>query len=248
MTPSSTQFPSPKSFVSLFIFIMCPTSFQGFLSGSDGKESSCNAGNLGSISGSGRFPGEGNGNPPSILAWEIPWTEEPSGLQSMGMQRVRHDWVTNTHHTLFWGDWFAFLGIWVLHQHSEVVLWELLCTQIIIWCICWGERGPLILFLHHLGITTLEPLLLNPIGFKSSWLHLHISLGISWFYLIHIWLALVLTRALTIFCFLICCPGSTYPFFQRASSLNSMTTVTIHSDLEPQKIKSVTVSIFSTSI
>ena len=32
----------------------------------------------------------------SILAWRIPWTEEPSGLQSMGLQRVRHDWVTNT--------------------------------------------------------------------------------------------------------------------------------------------------------
>ena len=27
----------------------------------------------------------------SILAWEIPWTEEPSGLQSMGSQRVGHD-------------------------------------------------------------------------------------------------------------------------------------------------------------
>ena len=31
----------------------------------------------------------------SILAW-IPWTEEPSGLQSMELQRVRRDWVTNT--------------------------------------------------------------------------------------------------------------------------------------------------------
>ena len=30
----------------------------------------------------------------SILAWEIPWTEEPSGLQSMGLQRVRHDLQT----------------------------------------------------------------------------------------------------------------------------------------------------------
>ena len=28
---------------------------------------------------------------PNILAWEIPWTEEPGGLQSMGSQRVRHD-------------------------------------------------------------------------------------------------------------------------------------------------------------
>ena len=30
----------------------------------------------------------------SILAWEIPWTEEPGGLQSMGLQRVRHKLVT----------------------------------------------------------------------------------------------------------------------------------------------------------
>ena len=30
----------------------------------------------------------------SILAWEIPWTEKPGGLQSMGLQRVGHDLVT----------------------------------------------------------------------------------------------------------------------------------------------------------
>ena len=30
----------------------------------------------------------------SVLAWRIPWTEEPGGLQSMGLQRVRHDWGT----------------------------------------------------------------------------------------------------------------------------------------------------------
>ena len=29
--------------------------------------------------------------PSSILAWEIPWTEEPGGLQSMGSQRIGHD-------------------------------------------------------------------------------------------------------------------------------------------------------------
>ena len=33
----------------------------------------------------------------SILAWKIPWTEEPGRLQSMGLQRVRHDWVTHFH-------------------------------------------------------------------------------------------------------------------------------------------------------
>ena len=32
----------------------------------------------------------------SILGWRIPWTEEPGGLQSMGLQRVGHDWVTFT--------------------------------------------------------------------------------------------------------------------------------------------------------
>ena len=32
----------------------------------------------------------------SILAWRIPWTEYPGGLQSMGLQRVRYSWVTNT--------------------------------------------------------------------------------------------------------------------------------------------------------
>ena len=34
----------------------------------------------------------------SILAWKILWTEEPGGLQSVGLQRVRHDWVTEHAH------------------------------------------------------------------------------------------------------------------------------------------------------
>ena len=40
---------------------------------------------------SGRSPGEGNGTHSSTLAWRIPWTEEPGGLQSTGSQRVGHD-------------------------------------------------------------------------------------------------------------------------------------------------------------
>ena len=46
----------------------------------------------------------------SILAWKIPWTEEPGRLQFMGSQRARHAWVTNTHshtHTA----WFKALEI-----------------------------------------------------------------------------------------------------------------------------------------
>ena len=36
----------------------------------------------------------------SLLAWRIPWTEEPGGLQSMGSQRVSHDWAAERAHTL----------------------------------------------------------------------------------------------------------------------------------------------------
>ena len=34
----------------------------------------------------------------SILAWRIPWTEQPGGLQSTELQRVGHNWATNTFH------------------------------------------------------------------------------------------------------------------------------------------------------
>ena len=60
-----------------------------FPGSSDSKVSACNAGDQGSIPGSGRSPGEGNGNHSSILAWKIPWTKEPGRLQSIGLQRVR---------------------------------------------------------------------------------------------------------------------------------------------------------------
>ena len=37
----------------------------------------------------------------SILAWRIPWTEDPGGLQSIGSLRVGHDWMTNTFHFFY---------------------------------------------------------------------------------------------------------------------------------------------------
>ena len=57
---------------------------KGFPGGSDSKESACNAGDPGSIPELGRSPGEGMAIHSSILAWRIPWTEEPGGLQSVG--------------------------------------------------------------------------------------------------------------------------------------------------------------------
>ena len=63
----------------------------GFPGGSDGKESACNAGDLSSIPGMENPLEEGMATHSSILAWKIPWTEEPGGPQSMWMQRVRHN-------------------------------------------------------------------------------------------------------------------------------------------------------------
>ena len=49
---------------------------------------------MGLIPESRRSPGEGNGNPLQYSCWEIPWTEEPGMLQSMRLQRVKHNLVT----------------------------------------------------------------------------------------------------------------------------------------------------------
>ena len=58
-----------------------------------GRESTCHAGEVGSIPGSGRSLEKEMATHSSILAARIPWTEEPGGLLSMGSQRVRHDLV-----------------------------------------------------------------------------------------------------------------------------------------------------------
>ena len=58
----------------------------GFPGGSDSKESACNVGDLGLIPGLGRPLEEGMATHSSILAWRIPLTEEPGGLQPMGLQ------------------------------------------------------------------------------------------------------------------------------------------------------------------
>ena len=68
----------------------------GFPGGSEGKAPACNAGDLGSIPGSGRSPEKEMETHSSTLAWKIPWTEKPGRLQSMGSQRVRHDRVTSS--------------------------------------------------------------------------------------------------------------------------------------------------------
>ena len=72
------------------------------------KNLSASAGDIrdvGLIPGSRKSPREGNGNPLEyILAWKIPWTEEPGGLQSMGLQRVKPDWSWLSMHSMRWRE------------------------------------------------------------------------------------------------------------------------------------------------
>ena len=68
----------------------------GFPGGSDGKESACNEGDLGSILELGRSPGEGNGTPLQYSCLENTMERGAWWLQSMGLQRVGHDWGSNT--------------------------------------------------------------------------------------------------------------------------------------------------------
>ena len=57
----------------------------------------------------------------NVLAWRIPWTEEPCGLQSMGSQRVGHDWVMSLAFSHTSTNFMHLLTGWVLiyaHQWS----------------------------------------------------------------------------------------------------------------------------------
>ena len=56
-----------------------------------GKEFACQAGDTGSIAGLGILLEKKMATHSIILAWEIPWSEKPGGLQSMGSQRANHD-------------------------------------------------------------------------------------------------------------------------------------------------------------
>ena len=68
--------------------------FLGFPCGSAGEESTCNARDPGSTLGQEDPLEKEMATHSSILAWEIPWTEEPGELQSVGLQRIGHELAT----------------------------------------------------------------------------------------------------------------------------------------------------------
>ena len=79
--------------------------------------------------GLGRSPGGGNGYHSSILVWRIPWTEEPGILQSMGSQRVRHDWGLSFLH------WSQILYHWATGQAHMCVCVYYIYIYVCV-CVC----------------------------------------------------------------------------------------------------------------
>ena len=72
---------------------------------------------------------EGMATHSSILAWKIPWTEEPDWLQSMQLQRVGHDWVTKHTYAYIWGQLYGYVTCVVI-QHPMLrcsQCWLILC-------------------------------------------------------------------------------------------------------------------------
>ena len=76
--------------IQIYIYIYI---YKGFPGGSDGKESACNVGDLGSKPGSGRSPGGGHGNPLQYSCLENPHGQR-NLEEDMGLQRAGHDWAT----------------------------------------------------------------------------------------------------------------------------------------------------------
>ena len=97
-----------------------------FPSGSDSKESACNAGDLGLIPGSRRYPGKGNGNPLQHSCLENSMDRGAWQATVQGSQRVGHDWVTNTYSCC--GDWIRWLewkGQWRFDTEEESYFFNL---------------------------------------------------------------------------------------------------------------------------
>ena len=84
----------------------------------------------------------------SILAWEIPWTDKPGGLQSMALQRVRHNWVpkpppprtSNPAHSALWaGGWNDRLALNIKALGKINFPTEMVHTTIAIELTFWGS-------------------------------------------------------------------------------------------------------------
>ena len=98
-----------------------------FPGGSNSKESVCKAGDLVRSLGWEDPLEKRMATYSSILAWRIPWTEEPGGLQSTESQRIRHNWTTNTFtffsHSVVWKWDKGSVGAVLIHLVCFSSLW-----------------------------------------------------------------------------------------------------------------------------
>ena len=102
---------------------------QDFPGGSDSKASAYNARDLGSIPRLEDLLEKEMASHSSILAWKIPWMEEPSRLQSMGSQKVGHNWTTSLHYS------FAGASLVALMVKNLPTMWET-------WLDSWVKKIP----------------------------------------------------------------------------------------------------------
>ena len=86
------------------------------IGGSDDKESARNAEDPGSIPGLGRSPGEGNGNSLQYSCLGNPMDGGAYRLQSMGSQRVGHDWATSLYFSFLYGPTLSHIHTWLLEK------------------------------------------------------------------------------------------------------------------------------------
>ena len=147
----------------IFLFLLSHRSWD-FPGSSHGKESACSVGDLGWIHDWEDPLEEGMATHSSILAWRIPWTEEAGGLQSMGSQRVWHNWVTkHTHRILSWSKHFSAYKNFFSLSFSFVtikfsclrrsIMWDPWVLSLILWLIvavvCTSYYILVFLHCHH---------------------------------------------------------------------------------------------------
>ena len=140
----------------------------------DPPANASDARHVGLIAGSGRSPGEGNGNPLQYSCLENPWREEPDRLQAAGWQRVGHDWATSL--SLSLGDQVLALP-WSLFysDHCGYSLSKLLQQKLVesnIWFPPkWKEAG---ICTHQL------PSIIGWDLFPGTWMLWHFDLPRAW--------------------------------------------------------------------
>ena len=97
--------------------VMCTRSFP---SGSDGKEFACYAGDLDSIPGWGRSPGEGNGNPLQHSCLENSMARGAWQATVHGVAKIGHNWATNTQFFSCWGRYAQIFSIDGVHDQKSL--------------------------------------------------------------------------------------------------------------------------------